>query len=230
MRSKFLFLLAIIMAIITTFLFFNNTQQPPQTEQVAQQSTVKVIVAKQPITENQLISADMLEEKQVVDENVLPQAVSSIAEVEGKFATGTIESEEIILSHHLTDAQEENLFLSRKVKEGFRAVSISVSDIQSVANLIEPNDYVDVNLTKGDLFKEGQDSTVISEIILSNVHVLAVGKKMVESTTVADQIDYNTITFELTPSDANTLIKATLEGTLHLTLHSRINSDNPSEQ
>ena len=143
MRSKLILFLALVMGGITTFLFFNYMKQF-DTAKVVNENTVEVVVASEKIEENERISSDKLKIVQLPSQGLHPQTVRSKKEVEGKYATSAIEADEPILTHRIQSSKEETLFVSRKVKEGYRAVSIGVNIVQSVSNLIEPEDIVDV--------------------------------------------------------------------------------------
>lgn len=221
MRSKIILVLALVMGIITTSLFFNYMQQF-NTEAVVNESLVEVVVAKNKIFENQIITADMLKVTEVPTTGLHPQAITEIAEIVGKYTTATIEIDEVVLSHRLMTDKEESMLISRKVQEGNRAVAIGTNFVRSVSNLIEPEDYVDVIFTEV-VKQEGKKDEIVSKQILSKVRVLAVGRKMVEKTNPNEEyVEYSSITFELNPKDAVTVINASERGVIHLTLHSRI--------
>ncbi|GGM30615.1 Flp pilus assembly protein CpaB [Paraliobacillus quinghaiensis] len=223
MRSKFAFLLAIIMGIITTILFFNYTKQL-ETEEVVEQETIQVVKASETIPEGQVITTDLLDLVTVTKENIHPKAVIETAEVKGKYAAAVIEQGEILLNHRVKSQQEEKVLVSRKVKPGFRAVSIGtprVQSVESVTNLIEPEDYVDIVFTEID-----ENEEVQTEQIFSNIRVLAVGRKM--NTPINEQstyVEYSAVTLEVTPSDAIRLINASNRGMIHFTLHPSIKEE-----
>ncbi|MDG5790060.1 Flp pilus assembly protein CpaB [Evansella sp. AB-P1] len=228
MRSKMVFILALLMGVITTFLFFQYIQQYGEAQEVIVENMVEVVVAKEIIAENQTITADMLEMIEVTEQSLHPQTVTVPSDIEGKFATTMIDRGEVILNHRLMDGDEEALIVSRKVKEGYRAVSVGVNIVQSVTNLIEPEDYVDVIFTEE--VTEEDETEIKTEEILSKARVLAVGRKMLPPTNEQNQyVEYSSITLELEPDDANILINATARGSIHLTLHSKIISSDDGE-
>ncbi|MFD1037352.1 Flp pilus assembly protein CpaB [Virgibacillus byunsanensis] len=214
MRSRIIFLLALIMGIITTILFFNYTKQYETEEVVQQQETVQVVQTKEKIAENQVITAEVLKVVNVIKENIHPQSVSEISEVEGKISTAVMEQGEIVVAHRVKDQQDENLLLSLKIQDGYRAVSIGVNHVQSVTNMIEPEDRVDVFLTE-----TNDDDEIISEEIFSDIRVLAVGRKMNPPQNESTYSEYSAVTLELEPNDANMLINASATGNIHFTLH-----------
>ncbi|MCD8508824.1 MAG: Flp pilus assembly protein CpaB [Bacillus sp. (in: Bacteria)] len=155
------------------------------------------------------------------------QSITSKEELEGLFVTADMEMGEAFLSHRVQSEKEENLFISRKIKEGYRAVSVAVNYVESVSTLVEPEDIVDVIFSEMNEIAEKDDKnkreTVVSRVLLENIRVVAVGRRMNELTSPENHVEYSTVTFELKPEDAVKLINATERGEIHLMLKSRIN-------
>ncbi|OEF96197.1 Flp pilus assembly protein CpaB [Desulfuribacillus alkaliarsenatis] len=219
MRSKIFFILAIVMGLITTALFYNYINEV-QTEVIASERTKEVVVAKERINANTIIRNDMLQVKSLPESAVHYQAFSSIADVAGLYTTAAVEEGEIILAHRVNEQASESHMLSRKVNTGFRAVSVGLNFVQSVSNMIFPDDYVDVIVSE--LVKVGDEKVVQSELILQRVKVLAIGKQMLEPNEGEPQVEYTSVTLELNNIDAVSLVNASERGQIQLILHSRI--------
>jgi pilus assembly protein CpaB len=112
-------------------------------------------------------------------------------------------------------------------------VSVGVSAVSSAGGFVVPNDHVDVLLTTQT--QSGQQS----EVILSNVRVLAIGARLGEMGATGGQEDPNSpaptpvtfdnatiATLELTPGQAETLINASTLGQLSLALRSVVDFNN----
>lgn len=221
MRSKIILFLALIMGIVTTVLFFNYMKEL-DTEAAMTENMIEVVVAATDIKENQQISGDMLTVKQIPEVGLHPDAVTDPSQVIGKFTTSYIKNGEILLTHRLKSVKEETLFVSRKIRDGFRAVSVGVNFVQSVSNLIEPEDTVDVIFSEVDQLPDG-NINVDTEQILSGARVLAVGRKLIAPTEHQEgYAEYTSVTLELKPEDAVKLVNASERGSIQLTLHSRI--------
>jgi pilus assembly protein CpaB len=220
-------MIAIVMGLVTTLLFYQYTKKI-NVDKTETAKTVKVVVAKEKIAMNETITAKKLEVVQMPEKAVLPQSVKSITEAEGKGAAAVIEKGEPILSHRLITASEENIYVSRKVREGYRAVSVGVNFTQSVSNLIEPEDLVDVVCTKGD---QNNQASLVSTILFEKVRVLAVGRKMVTPEQPKGKYaEYSSVTLELQPQDAVQLINATQQGKINLILNKRPAMDGKTKQ
>ncbi|WHY87710.1 Flp pilus assembly protein CpaB [Neobacillus novalis] len=231
MKSKMVLMLSLVMGMVTTILFFQYMKQT-NTEKAATVETVSVVVAKEKIEKNEKISSEKLGIVQMPKENVLQNMVTVQAEAEGKLATAMIEKDEPILSHRLGSEKEEGVYVSRKVREGYSAVSIGVNINQSVSNLIEPEDEVDVIFTK--IIKDAANQDVAQSVmLLKKARVLAVGRKMqTPENTKEPYTEYSSVTIEIKPDEAVKLVNASEEGKIHFILNKRpvMNEENKSKQ
>ncbi len=113
--------------------------------------------------------------------------------------------------------------LANMVQPGMRAVSISVSGASAVSGLVQPNDHVDIigTFTFPSRKKAG-DTEAVTLTVLQDVTVLATGSKLGKSSMSASYGQaggYSTITFAVTPREAELLVFAQhVKGQLLLTL------------
>jgi pilus assembly protein CpaB len=218
MRSKVILVLAIILGLVTTLLFYNYMMQFDQEIITVNESLVEIVVAKKDIHKNQRITSDHLEKVSVSQTGVHAQTQTDLTEIIGKYAISNIAAGEQILSHRVSHEKEESELISRKIKEGYRAISVGVNFVQSVSNLIEPGDWVDVIST----IKNTESEELESKLLLEKVYVLAVGRRMLESSPENLYVEYSASTLELKPLDAVKLANAAERGTIQLIVHSRI--------
>ncbi|RLQ84894.1 Flp pilus assembly protein CpaB [Planomicrobium sp. Y74] len=227
MKPKRILILALLSGLITTvvfYLFIGQVQPGTAEQQPVMQSIVTAAIDMQ---ENQQLTEDNLAVVEMPEAQVHGQAVKDKSELVGKFTSAPIKAGEVVMSHRIQQ-EEEAKVISKKVAEGFRAVSISVDFVKSVSNLIEPEDYVDITLTKtSDNTGTAPEPT---ELILEKVKVLAVGQRLTESKEEEPSIEYFSVTLELEPEDAVNLIDASNQGSLQLLLHSKLLSEATSEQ
>lgn len=222
---------ALLMGIATTVLFFNYMKQYKEAPPVSE-NLISVVAAKQDIRENTKLSASMLEVVQVPTFGTHAMALKNPMEAEGKVTESNLVAGEVLLSNHMKDQKEEAQFVSKKVRDGYRAVSIGVSIVESVSNLIEPGDYVDVVYSQ----KDKVTGKLLSQVILEKVHVLAIGRRMVEAEAEPETpyVEYVQVTMELTPADGVKVINADedpdTDAKVSLMLHSRIVKDQGKEQ
>jgi len=215
MKSKFILIIALVMAIFTTVLFRQYLVSIDKKAKAASKS-VTVVVVKVDIKANQMITTDMLVTKEVSAGSVLSDAIKKPNDIIGKYSATDLKAGEVLYPIRFTDQYTENKDITKKIGAGNEAISIGVSDITAVAKMIQPEDYVDVIYTYN-----GQTS-----VLLGNVRVLAVGKTLTESTTTNNNdnqnADYGTITLELNPADALKVVNADETGKIKFALRSKL--------
>jgi pilus assembly protein CpaB len=227
LKPKKILLLALASGLITTMIFylFVNQSKPNASKKLAM---VSVATLNQDIAENQQITKESITMVEVPEAQVHAQAMKDKEEIIGKFTTAPIKAGEVVMRHRILQKEEEEMYISKKVQEGYRAVSISVDFVKSVSNLVEPGDMVDIVLTKG---QEGEKMAGFrTEVVLKEVKVLAVGQRMVERKKEGTPVEYLAVTLELMQEDAVRLIDASGQGSLQLILHSKLLPTDEAEE
>lgn len=228
MKSKLILIGAILFAVATTVLFYkyiNNLDNKYKSDQ----SLVQVVTLKQDVKKDQKITADMLEMKSYSAGSVLPGVIKNIKEIDGSYALVDLKTGEQLFADRFTNQAKEKDVLTRKIKEGNRAISITVSYVQSVSTIIAPEDYVDVISS----VKNGSQSYTTTTI-LENIRVLAVGERLTKESTAGNvknaaqsasggsQAKYTTITLELNPKQVEQITNAEANGDLMFDLRSSL--------
>jgi pilus assembly protein CpaB len=229
MKSRNILIVALVMAIITTVLFRQYLRELDK-KYKANQNKVGIIVAKHGIGKHQRVTREMLELKEISADAVHPEAIKKAEDILGNYALTDIKAGETLFASRFTDQFKERELVTRKIREGYRAVSIEVNFVESVSNLIEPEDYIDV--TFSEKVKQDDKETIKTEIILENVRVLAVGKRIVENQgqkvdskdgeDKAAQAIYNSVTLELKPEDIVKIVNSDEKGNIKFVLRSKI--------
>lgn len=220
MRTKFIFILALIMGLITTYFFYSYIHQI-ELEKNADKKTVEIVVAAKNINKDQIITKSMLKTKEIAQNSVPPKSIKEISAVVGMFADCDIVQGEPILEHRINDQLEEDKIVSRKIKEGYRAVSVGVNIVQSVNNLIEPEDYVDVIFSE-EIKDALGNKIIITEMILENIRVLAIGRRMTELDDNTEYTEYTSVTLELNQDDSVKLVNTQERGNIQFAVRTRI--------
>lgn len=222
MKGKVMMTLALVMGLLTTYLFYQYTKDI-QVTKAKQGNMVEVLVAKEAIGKNQRIDQDDIELISKPEGGLHPDTVTSVNGIQGQYANAAIAQGEPILSHRLQTEKEEEILVAKKVTEGKRALSLGVNMVQSVSNLIEPEDYVDVYVTVTEKV-DGEDE-VETSMIDEKARVLAIGRKMVEPNSKEDYVEYSSVTIEVDPGEVERVVQASEEGSIHMALHSRLQAD-----
>ena len=193
---------------------------------VAQLPTVDVLVAKNDIGLGQNVKPEDLQWQS------WPQATASNAfirktdrpdaatQLVGYIARDPLIAGEPIRDQKLVKAGGSG-FMAAILPSGSRGISTEISPETGAGGFILPNDRVDVILSKRDKNPDraGSPDHVSSEIILSNVRVLAIDQAPKEKEG-QNAVVGKTVTLELKPEQAETLARAHQTGTLSLALRS----------
>jgi pilus assembly protein CpaB len=100
------------------------------------------------------------------------------------------------------------------IEPGYRAVSVQINDVSSVAGFIQPGSRVDVIYTR-----PGNMAEAITSTILQNVKVMAMGKTLAVGQTVDPKAPkVNVATLIVTPQEAQKLELAKNQGKISLAL------------
>lgn len=127
----------------------------------------------------------------------------------GKETLYRINTKEPILWSYIEGGLASARGLSMIIKDGMRAISLSVSGAEAVSGMIQPNDRIDILGTFQFPSKEieGEMETV-TLTILQDVSVLAAGQKLANQAATRSSRSYSSITVEVTPREAELLVFA----------------------
>lgn len=198
---------------------------------------VEVVVAKDTIPGNSIITESLLEKISVPKDTVHPNAIKDFKDVVDKMTNTTIHNREIIIKEKIIEKSEgatSAYGLAYGVEKGKRAMSIEVTLPQSVASAIKVGNYVDIfyageleytvigritNTENGAPEKE-KITKEFSKLLLQDIKVLAVGENIKSTSDVAgdNSKEYKTVTLELTPEEAGKITYATVNGKIWLGL------------
>ena len=204
----------------------SGSDKPAPAAPVAQLQTVDVLVAKSDIGLGQSVTPDDLQwqtwpastaSSNFIKRNERPDATTQVT---GSIARSPFIAGEPIREAKLVKANGSG-FMAAILPSGMRAISTEISPETGAGGFILPNDRVDVILSKREKNPDrtGSADVVNSEIILSNVRVLAIDQAPKEKDG-QNTVVGKTVTLELKPEQAETLARARQSGTLSLALRS----------
>ena len=152
-----------------------------------------------------------------IPEGVLPAgAFTDLEQVEGQVSTTSIARGEILVAERFA-AHSRGSTLAALVAPNMRAVTVRVDDVIGVGGFLLPGNTVDVLAAR-----RGRDKRAITETILTNIKVLAVDQTA--ATEENEPVIVRAVTLEMTPKQAEKVVKARTEGSIQLTLR------NPEEE
>lgn len=150
--------------------------------------TVKVVRATQDIRPYEQISPEMVEVVETTESIFVPASdrFDTVDVVIGRVAKKAIPERTPVLGSMLAPEGTKPGLIGR-IPPGFRAVSVKIDEVTGVAYQIRPGDWVDVCVVMDINAADGRGKDTISEVILQNVQVAAIGH-----TTDVDATDQGT--------------------------------------
>ena len=209
-RSIMLLVLAIALGLGATWMA-NRWLQARLTPGTTEGQSTPIVVAALEIPFGQKVEAAHVKTINWPTGEVPPGSFNDPAQVLGKVASGKIFPNEVIVAGRVVD-QTGGSTLASVITPTLRAVTVRVNDVIGVAGFLLPGNRVDVIATR----KEQNDRRSITETVLQDLKVLAV-----DQTASPDKdkpVVVRAVTLEMNPAQAETLVKATDEGTVQLSL------------
>jgi pilus assembly protein CpaB len=132
------------------------------------------------------------------------------ATVVGRVSTGTLMAGELVLESRVV-THESGSALSAVIEPSMRALTVRVDDVIGVAGFLLPGNRVDVLASR-----KIEQNRATTETILRNVKVLAVDQTA--STDKNQPVVVRAVTLEVTPAQAEIIVRHKEEGALQLAL------------
>lgn len=168
-------------------------------------------------------------------------SADSVASMNGALVRQYIDAGELVTHAEILRPHDRG-FLAAVLEPGTSAISVPVDIVSGVSGLIWPGDHVDVLLTETMQADETPlADRVFSEQILRDARVIAIGQNIVQgaqgdphATAAASPNLYRTVTLEVSPCGAQTVVVAEQLGQLSLVVRSAhsatvATSQNPAE-
>jgi pilus assembly protein CpaB len=218
---------------VALYLASSSEQAPPPAQPVVQLDVVDVLVAKADIALGQPLGAGDVQwqswpasaaSASVIRRTERPDAPTQLA---GSIARSPFITGEPIREPKLVRANGAG-FMAAVLPTGMRAVSTEISPETGAGGFILPNDRVDVILSKREKNpdRSGSADIVNSEVVLSNIRVLAIDQAPKEKDGQNNVVG-KTATLELKPEQAETLARARQSGILSLALRALVDANAP---
>jgi pilus assembly protein CpaB len=203
---------------------------------------VPVVVAKAEIPARTKITAPMVEVRLVPEDAASALGYKDASQVIGQVTRFPVAANEQVLTNKivsLAGPAASGRSLSYVIPPGKRAIAISSSDVQNAGGLLLPGDYVDIVVLYDVEFpgRTGDRATApnfVAHTMMQNVQILAISQTIVDvvpettPSTTNGQVARNsegkpvpgaaTITFALSPQDAEKVYLAESNGKIRLSL------------
>jgi pilus assembly protein CpaB len=216
--------IAAILGLVAVFLansYLNGTQRRAQLA-----GTTKVAVAAVPMDYGSDLTPDKVRFVDYPNASLPPGAFTNAAQLmpagKKRFSLMPIAVNEPILASKVS-AEGEGASISALLPEGMRAATVRINDVSGVAGFVQPNDHVDVLITRS--IASNDRTTQVTDVLLQNVRVIAMGTNAKGAD--ARPIPARTSTLEVNPLDAQRLALGEAAGSLSLVLRKPGEQNNP---
>ncbi|MBB3764695.1 pilus assembly protein CpaB [Sphingomicrobium lutaoense] len=177
--------------------------------------TQRIAVAAVPLAYGAEITPDRVRFVEFPTSSLPPGTFASLEELlpEGKkrHVLRPVTTNQPLIAADLT-GEGEGASIAATLPDGMRAATVRINAVSGVAGFIQPNDTVDVLITRVPI--DGAESQV-TDVLLQNVRVIAMDQRAQENGQPAVS---STATLEVTPVDAQKLALGQQLGSLSLVL------------
>lgn len=211
------FTLALIIAGFAMFMVYTYIEDQVGDLRAQYGRDTTVVIAQEDIEELELIDDRKITTITVPQRFALPGHFSSVEDLENTMASVPILRGEQITRPRVTYPGART-GLARQVSHGKRAVAITVTERQAVSRLIRPGDRVDVlagiDISAGRLDMQ-QVTTILQDVLVlstgmnitNSIPMIGVETpRAIQTMNLNTYNQYNTVTLELDPYDAQKLI------------------------
>ena len=222
-RIVLILAVALCSGLLFRSLFIASTAAPPPPKPVVVSA---VATAARPLPKGLLLREDDLGWREIPQDEVAPTMIvkgsPNARRLPGAVVRQPIEDGADVTPRDIVFPDAPG-FLAAALAPGMRAVSVAIDDVTGNAGLILPGDRVDLLLTQRleSTGPQAAGAKVASEIVLSDLRVIAVGSQMkAPESDGAQPRPARTVTLEVTPDQAEKVSVATRLGQLSLALRS----------
>jgi pilus assembly protein CpaB len=215
---------ALVLGLVAVF--FANTYLNTKQADAFAGGTTKVAVASVPLAYGVDITPEKIRFVEYPNTSIPPGAFTSAAMLlpagKKRIALLPIAINEPILASKVT-GEGQGASIAALLPAGMRAASVRINDVSGVAGFVQPNDSVDVLITRS--LPNGGQATQVTDVLLQNVRVIAIDQNAKNSD--GTPAVARTATLEVNPIDAQKLALAQDIGSLSLVLRKPGEENNP---
>lgn len=200
---KKIYLIAAVIALaagVATYFFASELKKDNTQETTVAAEMQTVLVAKEDIPQNTMLTAEMFEEKQIPKDASVYGAVSNVDEVIGFMSTENILAGEQLMVRKIGMVGDEKAIgrLSYRLPDGKYAVTIRVDDRNGVAYALKEGDKVNI-----------YDLLMPDAPVLEKITVLVIGDYTanVQQDDGIEIMSFTTVTLELTKEQIPKVLK-----------------------
>lgn len=190
----------------------DSIERQKAASRVALPATIQVVVAKFDLIAGEVIGPDNMAIRPIpVD--LAPSSALRPDQFDSKIGmrlARALRSGEPVLSEILQAAESGGL--SARVKQGIRALTIAVDDVNAVSGMLRPGDRIDLLFSAKAPATDSTASVETTRVLVQDIAVLATGRQFRQTSDEAGARPFTSITVELSPEDAKRMVVAQRAG------------------
>lgn len=212
---------ALLFGFVAAYGIYDYLSQQRASAAQVQIPTQNLVVAARDIEPGTTLTQELLKVASWTASSVPKESFENAAPIVGKILTHKAHAGDPVTKAKLAALDDAGLTV--RLAEGYRAMAVKVDEIIGVSGFIAPNDRVDViALMQPPNKTRPQDK--VSKIVLQNKRVLSTASEVETSQRGKPKV-VRSITLEVTPSEAEKLTLASLEGKIILALRGNGDED-----
>lgn len=209
--------IALVLGLLAVYLANAFLTQTEQRAQVSQAGTAKIAVAAVPLDYGVDVTPEKIRFVDFPLASIPPGSFRNLNELlpagKRRVALRPMQVNEPILASKIT-GEGQTASIASLLPDGKRAAAVRINDVSGVAGFIQPNDAVDVLVTRQ--AGTANNDTQLTDVLLQNVRVIAIDQDAKGAD--GKPVIAKTATLEVDPLDAQKLALAQQVGTLSLVL------------
>lgn len=219
LRRQSLIALGIALVLGLLAVYFANIflSRSERRAEVASAGTMKVAVAAVPLDYGVEITPEKVRFVDFPTTSIPPGSFRSFNELlplgKKRVALRPMQVNEPILASKLS-GEGQSASIAALLPDGMRAAAVRINDVSGVAGFVQPNDSVDVLITRD--VPGSQRGDQVTDVLLQNVRVIAIDQNAKDAN--GQPVLARTATLELTPVDSQKVALAQQVGSLSLVL------------
>ena len=221
-NKRLIFLvLALAVAGTVSFLTFKMVMKKPEAApEVGKVETGIVAVAARDVVRGAVLVREDIILVPFLETSIPQGSLSNTETLVGRTLVQSVRKTELLLESKLAPTDAKSGGMAVIVTPGKRAMAVKVDKVIGVSNFLKPGHFVDVLVSikkEDDKKKRGEVDEFMTKIVLENILVLSSGPQLAESDK-KDAKDYDVVTLEVDPEEAEKLGLALTRGKIQLAL------------
>ncbi len=232
-RLWMLVAMALVLGLLATWLavtYLRNREQAMQvelSERAKGGQTVTVIVPTSDLPKGTVLNESMVAGREIAADLVYAQTVRAdqFDQIAGKPLLAPVLRGRPLMREQVID--DKPMDFSSLLTVGMRAITVDIDELNSIAQMLRPGDFIDLNLISTDVGAPAGQSGQQIFPFLQRVKVIATGTRVRGMSAAAPQTpqsgvpdSFNTVTVEVTPEEAAVIALAQTSGRIRTTLRS----------